>query len=326
MKRLIYVFLGVLLVVMIGVLGFVYIEHWNVFDSLYMTVITLTTTGFKEVQPLSQYGRAFTIMLLVFGFFTLAFAASMFSKMIIEGEFEEIYGRKRVEKTLKGLKSHSIICGYGKMGKIIAKDFQSQSHPFVVIEKDEKVCKELEDSGLCHVRGDAKSNDILMKAGIDRATSIIPVMDDAGNLFVTITARALNSKINIIAKINDEENRNKFMQVGANKVISPFAISSTKIVRSVLNPAIEDFHEITSGNNNFEFQIAELTIGAKSSLNGRSIAESKISKHGVIVVGLKKKDGSISFPPDSSTIIEDGDVLISIGKKNGIDRLIIESK
>lgn len=116
------------------------------------------------------------------------------------------------------------------------------------------------------------------------------------------------------------------MQVGANKVISPFTISSTKIVRSVLNPAIENFHEITSGNNNFEFQMAELTISAKSALSGKSISESKISKYGVIIVGLKKKSGVVSFPPESSTVLEDGDVLISIGKKKGIDRLILESK
>ncbi|MEI6079970.1 MAG: potassium channel protein, partial [bacterium] len=306
--------------------GYTYIEGWAPVKSLYMTVVTLTTTGFIDSQQLSVKAQLFTVCLLVSGFFALAFAVAMLSKLIIEGELEQIFGRKKVEKKLNKIKDHSIICGYGKMGKIVARDFCLRGHPFIVIEKDEKVCEELNDAGYLYVKGDAKNNETLLKAGIEKASSIIPVIDDAGNLFITITARAINSKINIIAKINEEENRSKFMQVGANKVISPFTISSTKIVRSVLNPAIENFHEITSGNNNFEFQMAELTISAKSALSGKSISESKISKYGVIIVGLKKKSGVVSFPPESSTVLEDGDVLISIGKKKGIDRLILESK
>ncbi|MCX6111810.1 MAG: potassium channel protein [Proteobacteria bacterium] len=326
MKRLIYIFIPAVILVILGIIGYIYIEKWNFVTSLYMTVVTLTTTGFIDAQHLNKEGQVFTVFLLGSGFFILAFTVAMLSKVIIEGELEQLFGRKKVEKKLKNMKSHSIICGYGKMGKIIAKDFSAKNHPFIVIEKDEKICDELNEAGYMYVKGDAKNNDALIKAGIERASSIIPVIDDAGNLFITITARCLNSKINIIAKINEEENRSKFMQVGANKVISPFAISGTKIVRSVLNPTIEDFHEITSGNNNFEFQMAELIIGSNSSLQGKSIAESKISKYGVIIVGLKKKNGTISFPPESTTLIEDGDILISIGKKKGIDKLILESK
>ena len=326
MKRLIYVFIPAAFLVMLGIIGYSYVEGWDFVTSLYMTVVTLTTTGFIDAQHLSREGQIFTVFLLGSGFFILAFAVATLSKLIIEGELEQIFGRKKVEKKLKDIKAHSIICGYGKMGKIIARDFNAKGHPFVVIEKDEKVCEQLVDAGYVYIKGDAKNNDVLIKAGVEKASSIIPVIDDAGNLFITITARCLNSKINIIAKINDEENRNKFIQVGANKVISPFTISGTKIVRSVLNPMIEDFHEITSGNNNFEFQMAELIIGAGSPLHGKSIAQSNISKHGVIIVGLKKKDGKVSFPPESSALIEEGDVLISIGKKKGIDKLILDSK
>jgi voltage-gated potassium channel len=163
MKRLLLLLLLVLVVVITGIIGYSYIEGWPFMDSFYMTIITLTTTGFNEVHQLSYVGRLFTIVILVLGISTVGFAATVFSKMIIEGEFEQIYGRKRVEKVIRNLNSHAIICGYGKTGKNIAKGFAKSKFPFVIIEGDENVIEQLEQTDYLYIKGDAIHNDVLKK-------------------------------------------------------------------------------------------------------------------------------------------------------------------
>ncbi|MBN1115161.1 MAG: potassium channel protein [Oligoflexia bacterium] len=323
MKRLICFLVALLIVLLTGVLGYHGIEGWSFLDSVYMTVITLTTTGFKEVNPLSDGGKFFTIGLLMMGLLIVTFAITKMSQMIIEGEFEQIFGRKKLEAMVQKLSSHVIICGYGKMARHIADELKAAGRAFVIIEQDENVCKILREKNLLYVKGNVNTTEGLKKAGIEKASAILPVMtDDATNLFVTISARSLNSKIKIIATVTSEENRCKFMQVGADKIISPFQLSSMRIVSSILNPTISDLLEIPSDMGGTKIQVAELAVGEKSFLLDKTIADSNIRSFGVIVAGVKKQDGTVSFPPEPRQKLENKDILIVIGEQKGVEKLI----
>ena len=188
--------------VLIGVLGFSSLEGWSLLDSLYMTIITLTTSGFNEVHPLTEGGRMFTMVILTMGVFVVAFFITMLSRMIVEGELEIIYGRKKLDKKIGKLKNHVVICGYGKMGSHVAKGFEAAKQDVVIIENDEKVCADLLENGYLYVKGDARHSDVLKKAGLAGARAIVTAMtDDADNLFSVITAKSINSDIRVISML-----------------------------------------------------------------------------------------------------------------------------
>lgn len=321
MRSLLQIVLALLILIFIGVFGFYYIENWAFLDALYMTAITLTTTGFKEVHDLSSEGRIFTMILLFIGVVFVAFAVTSISKFIIEGEFRKFFGRKKLDKILKNLKNHVIVCGYGNMGSSVVKGFIEKKTKFVVIEKESIICEKLAILGVPYVNGDSKESEVLSKAGIEKAKNLVLVMDDATNLFVTITAKSLNKNIHIVTKVSNDNMKDKFKMVGANKVIAPYDLTGNRIVRSILNPTIDAFYEITSKSTNLEFEIAELEINKDSKLKNKALVDSHIRSHGVIVIGIKKNTGELLFPPEPETVLEEDDIVLAIGSKEGIDKV-----
>jgi voltage-gated potassium channel len=321
MRSFLKISLALLVIVFIGVIGFSYIENWSFLDALYMTAITLTTTGFKEVHTLSSEGRIFTMVLLFIGVVFIAFIVTSISQFIIEGEFRKFFGRKRLDKILKNLKNHVIVCGYGNMGSSVVKGFLNKKTSFVVIEKENVICEKLADLGVPYVHGDSKESEVLLKAGIKKAKNLVLVMDDATNLFVTITAKSLNKNIHIVTKVSKDNMKDKFKMVGANKVVAPYDLTGNRIVRSILNPTIDAFYEITSKNTSLEFQIAELEINKDSKLKNKALVDSRIRSRGVIVIGIKKNTGELLFPPEPDTVLEEDDIVLAIGSKDGIDKV-----
>ncbi len=313
-KRLIFALIFITFIITVGSAGYMFIEGWNCLDALYMTVITIASVGFKEVHDLSPNGRLFTIILIISGVGSVAYALSAGAKVVLEGEFQEIFGRKRLEKIIKDLKNHYIVCGYGRMGKIICRELREKNIKYVVVEKKPDMTIERED--LLILEGDATKDEILKELGIEKAKGLISVLPtDAENLFVVLSARELNPGLFIVARAGEEGSEQKLMRAGADRVVSPYHIGGLRIAHTVLKPAVVDFIEFATKSGNIDLQMEEIAIQENSKLVGLSLDECGIGRDlGIIVVAIKKHAGDMEFNPTFRTSIKAGDTLIALGE------------
>ena len=320
-KKFILALALIFLVIAFGTAGYQLIEGWNFLDALYMTIITLTTVGYREVHELSSTGMIFTIVLLLVGVGTVLYALSAGAKLILEGELQELFGRKRLEKKIKELKGHYIVCGFGRMGKIISKELKVKNVPFVAIEKSSDAMTRTDE--LLIIAGDATNDDILKEAGIERARGLISVLPTAAeNLYVVLSARELNPDLHIVARAGEEGSENKLKRAGANKVVSPYHIGGLRIAHTVLRPAVVDFIEFATRTGNIELQMEEVTIPEGSIMEGQSLDQCGIGRElGVIIVGIKRSTGEMKFNPTSRSTIKAGDILIGLGETSKLNIL-----
>ncbi len=323
-KRLILSAVLIALIVAFGAIGYMGIEGWDFLDSLYMTIITLTTVGYKEVHDLSSGGRLFTIFLIIGGVGTVFYALSTGAKLVLEGELQELFGRRRLEKKIKELKDHYIICGYGRMGKIIGRELKVKNEKFAVIEKKPNMPQEKEDSLI--LEGDATQDEVLKDAGIERAKGLISVLPtDAENLFVVLSARGLNPGLLIVARAGEEGSEQKLLRAGADRVISPYHIGGLRIAHTVLKPAVVDFIEFATKSGNIDLQMEEITINEGSGLIGFSLDECGIGRDlGIIIVAIRRSTGEMKFNPTFRSTIKSGDTLIALGEISKLK--ILEAK
>ncbi len=306
--------------VTIGTLGYHLIEEkYTLFDALYMTVITLSTIGYGEVpHELTTKGRVFTIFLILGGVFGFAYAASEIIRAIVCGEVASILGKQKMERALAQLNDHIIVCGYGRMGRLICKEFSRLNKPYVVIDINADDLKDLQATGGLALIGDATSDDVLKQAGIERAQSLVTVMaSDADNLFTTMSARLLNTKLIIVARVEDTQSEQKLIRAGANRVVSPYVIGGTRVAHAVLKPTVVDFIELTTRTEHIELQLEEAKIEPGSSLIGVNLKDSRLrAEHRVIIVAIKKNTGHMVFNPPAETLIEAGDILVAMGSRD----------
>ena len=314
-RQLIFALSLILLVIFIGTIGYVVLEGWPLFDSLYMTVITITTVGYREVHDLSDTGKLFTIFLIVCGVGTILYTLNNAARVIIEGEFKEIFGRRKLEKTIKGLKGHYIICGYGRMGKVIGKELKEKGARFVVIEK-EALNTEIFDGDMLFVNGDATRDEILKEAGIEKAKGLISVLStDAENLYVVLSARVLNPELNIVARAGEEGSEQKLLRAGADRVVSPYHIGGLRIAHSLLKPAVVDFIEFATRSGNIDLQMEEVYVHSGSKITGMTLDECGVGRElGIIIVAIKREGGDMRFNPTFKTAFKAGDILIALGE------------
>ncbi|PLX83292.1 MAG: potassium channel protein [Desulfuromonas sp.] len=306
-----------------GTLGYTFIEGWGVFDSLYMTVITLATVGFQEIHPLTDQGKAFTILLIVFGAGIIAYAVGSLIQLMVEGQLRKLMGRKKLEKEIGKLQGHYIVCGYGRIGALICKELQTRPVPFVVVEKDPQHWEKLTRNGHLFVRGDATDDEALIAAGIRRARGVVTaVTSDTDNVYITLTARGLNPDLFILARSGEVEAEKKLLRAGASKVISPYTIGASRMAQAILRPSVVDFIEIATAGRNLELQMEEIRIAPASALKEKTLAASGIRQElGIIIVGIKKGDGKMIFNPEPGATIEPGDILITLGEPAAIEKL-----
>lgn len=303
------------LVVTFGTAGYMIIEGWSFLDSLYMTIITVATVGYREVGTPSTAGMWFTIILIISGVGTMLYALSTGAKVMLEGELREVFGRRRLEKRIKELKDHYVICGYGRMGKIIVKELRSKHVKFVVIEKNPTIHEHEREEALI-LEGDATLDDILKEAGIDKARGLITVLPtDAENLYVVLSAKGINPDLFIVARAGEEGSEQKLLRAGADRVISPYHTGGLKIAHTVLKPAVVDFIEFATKSGNIDLQIEEITVPEGSSLAGFTLDQCGIGRElGVIIVAIKRASGDMDFNPNFRTSIKPGDTLIVLGE------------
>ncbi len=308
----------------IGTLGYYVIEEkYTLFDALYMTVITLTTVGYGEVHPLTPSGRGFTILLLLVGVFSIFYTATEIVRGVVSGEVQEQLGRHRMERALAGLCGHMIVCGYGRVGRHVCREFSRQGVDFVIIDSSVETLGGFDLPHGIAVVGDATDDEVLRKAGVERARGLVTVApDDADNLYITMSARLLNQGLFIVARAEAEGAEAKLQRAGANRVVSPYSLGGSKITQAVLRPTVLDFIDLATSTAHLELQIEETRIGAGSVLAGVTLADSRLRQEvGLIVVAIKKPGGAMIYTPTPDVVMEAGDTLIALGRRAHLDRL-----
>ncbi len=310
-------------VVVFGTVGYTIIERWSILDALYMTLITLSTVGFGEVYVLSPPGKIFTIILVVVGVVGVAYTLSVVGQMVVEGELKKLLGRKKMEKGLKDLMNHYIVCGFGGVGRRIAQELSARKVPFVIIDSDPHRIEQAEKDGFLFIHGDSTADQTLLDAGIERAKALITaVANEADGVFIVLSARQLNPQLFITARAESEGGKKKLLRAGANKVISPYKIGAIRMALATLRPNLVDFMKVVTFDRDTGLTIEEIEMKPGTPLVGSTLKDCPIRKEfGIMVVGIKKIGKDVFLNPSPETKIEVGDILIVIGEKEGLERL-----
>lgn len=310
--------LGIVAVIVASTLAYRAIEGWSLLDSLYMVVITLTTVGFGEVRPLSPSGQALTMLVIVVGVSSLTYAVSTGSRMLIEGELRRVLGRRRMEREIANLEDHYIVCGYGRVGRVVCSELAEEEQPLVVVDRgDDSLFERLDRDGHLYVRGDATEESVLESANIADARGLIVVLpSEADNVYVCLLAKELRSDLYVLARSISDHGERRLRRAGADRVVSPNHIGGHRMAQAVLRPTVVQFMDIVAARQELELELDEVRISERSELAGRSIRDCDIRRrYGLIVVGVLAPDGSMRFNPDPTARIEAGSVLIMLGRQ-----------
>ena len=317
-------------ILVVAVIGYVS-AGWKLEDSIYMVIITIFGVGYGEVQPVQSLQlRALTIVVIIAGYGAVIYTVGGFMQMLIDGELNKALGARRMTRDIAQLQRHTIICGFGRMGTILARELFSAKRQFVIIDSDERRLQAAIDLGYLIVNGDATEELVLEQAGIRQASVLAVVLsEDATNVFVTITARELNSEILIIARGENPRTEKKLLGCGANSVILPTTIGATKVAQLIIRPTAETLLMSLTNRDDMKedlgqigLQFDELVVEPTSSLVNQELNTIQIrSNHGFLIVGLRHADGRLTMSPSGSTKLASGDVVIVLGRVNDIPQL-----
>lgn len=317
-----------LAVTLAGTVGFVIIEGWSVWDAFYMTMISVTTVGYREVHPTSMLGQAWTILVLVAGVTTLFYAASIVMAEIVEGEFYNRFEARRFNRMLDQLNDHFIICGYGRIGAVIADEFRRQGIPYVVVDRDpDRVHAALERGGMA-VQADASREEVLRRVGIARARGLIAAVGtDAENVYTVLTARVLSPELFIIARVESEDVESKLMRAGADRVLSPYELGGVQMAATALRPAVVDFMRLATSSERLDLAAEQVDVKANTRFVGASIRDANLRQDfGIIVVAIKRAAGHMEFNPAPEAVIGAGDQLVALGHPDQLKALETAAK
>jgi voltage-gated potassium channel len=310
-------------VMVAGVVGYMLIEKWSFLDSVYMTLITLTTVGFGEVHQLSRGGQIFTIILIIFGVGTVFYIFASINTYIFEGHVRALLEKRKLEKRIQGTKGHLILCGFGRIGSQVAQMLDDQKVPLVVVDNNPQHAELLDKAEFAYVIGEATEEETLLKAGLKRAEGLITCLPStAANLYVTMTARELKPDLFILARAEDERDEVRLRKAGADHVVQPNRLGARRMAMAVIRPTVTDFIDQTFHDPSFNLQMEELPVQPGATLKDVTLQESGIrQKLDLIVVAIKKPDGQMFYNPSPKALIEVGDTLIALGPRGNLPRL-----
>jgi voltage-gated potassium channel len=310
-KKFGFVLIGLIMLLFLGTIGFHYLENLSLIDSLYLTSSTITTVGYGDLHPQSSGGKIFSIFVMFGGIGIVIYTLTFIVNFIVEGELKNIYGGRIMESSLKKMKDHYIICGYGNVGERIAKRLkESKKFDIVVIEKNKAICDKIKLSNIPYIDGDATDEKILIAAGIPNAKGLVTtVLDDAENVYIVITARSLNPNLHIVARGSSDKVREKLYRIGANRVIMPDDIGARIMAESLTRPFIIDFMDSVTEEGDITTEFISVKIEKDSKVKGLTIKETKLGEtFGAFILYVKRGDKYLNSPR-ADTKIEEGDIL-----------------
>jgi voltage-gated potassium channel len=288
-----------------------------------MTITTVTTVGYGEIHPLSQAGMAFTSVLIICGVTYFAYLFASVARVVVGGEVREMLGRRKLEKTIKALRGHYIICGFGRIGEVVAFELAARGLPFLVIETDPGRLTRLEEAGYPYVSGSATDEGVLEEAGIREAKGVISaVRSDADNVFIVLTARGLNPDLFILSRAEEEVSRKKLLRAGADKVVLPYRLGGRRMAEAIAMPAVSDFVDLVVHGRSLELRMEEVRVPVGSRLAGQTVVDSALKANlDLLVVAIRRSSGEMLFNPQPTATIEEGDTLIVLGEQDNLKRL-----
>ncbi len=310
-KKFIFVIIAPIMLFSIATMGFHYIEQLSFVDSLYLTGSTITTVGYGDIHPQSNGGKIFSIFIMFGGIGIVLYTLTFVVNFIVEGELKKIYGGRKMEASLKKLKNHYIICGYGNVGERIAKRLRdTKKFDIIVIEKNKKTCENIQLAKIPYIEGDATDEKILMEAGIARARGLVTtILDDAENVYIVITARSINSDLHIVARGTSEKVKEKLYKIGANRVILPDDIGARIMAESLTRPYIMDFMDSMTEEGDVNSEFISFKIDKDSKVKDLTIKETKLGEnYGAFIIYIKRGNSYLNSPR-ADTKIEEGDII-----------------
>ena len=304
-------------VIVYGITGYVLIEHWNLLDAFYMTIITISTVGYKEVQPLSNTGEIFTSTLIVVGVGTMLYGFGVFAETLTDNTFVAYRREQQLERSLNQLQEHFIICGYGRIGTQIVAELEEHKVPYAVIDQTDEALVRLRNEDRLHVEGDASSEEILKLAGIERARGLISAVDsDERAVYITLAARALRPELYILSRAGRPESVRRLELAGANRVLSPYQMAGHRMAELALRPALVDvldtLHHRVSG-----IAVEEMLVKPEMVAVGKTIAEAGLlSPDAAKLLAVQRRDGTLHVNPGSDLRLEEGDLVVALGSED----------
>jgi voltage-gated potassium channel len=312
--RLPAVLLGV--VIVYGIAGYSAIEGWNLLDSFYMTIITISTVGYSELHPLSTTGRLFTSTLIVVGVGTMLYGFGVFAETLTDNTFVNYRRERQLERALNRLRDHFIICGYGRIGTQIVAEFEEHKIPYAVIDQTEEALVRLRNEDRLHVEGDASSEEILKLAGIERARGLISAVDsDERAVYITLAARALKPDLYLISRAGRPESIRRLELAGANRIISPYQMAGHRMAELAVRPALVDVLD-TLHHGMSEIAVEEMLVKRGMAAVGRTLAEAGLlGPSAAKLLALRRADGTLHVNPGPDLRLDDRDLLIALGSE-----------
>lgn len=307
-----------------GTAGYMVLEGWGFLDALYMTMITISTVGYGEVNELDTSGRLWSIALIITGASVLVYATSSFVELVLEGTIRGYFARRRMEGAIDRLNGHYILCGYGRVGRKIAQEFANEDVEFVVIDQEESEVERCLEEGYLALRGNASDNAVLEAAGIKRAKGLVAAVDsDADNLFVTFSARRINPELRIVARANSEESAAKLTQAGADRSLSPYAVEGRRLAAFAIQPEIIDFLDIVAhSKRGLKLSLEEIEVPADSPLGSSTSGRIKDAEQtGAKIVAVLDENSNLDTAPSLNDEILPGTTLIVLGTGEQVTRL-----
>jgi voltage-gated potassium channel len=322
LEKLRLAFVALVLVIIGGTAGLMWLERMTPLEALYMVVITLSTVGFGEIRQLHDDSRILVMLIIVFGVVLGGFLVTVIGQFVLEGQFKEVVSRRKMNKQLRKLSDHYIVAGFGRVGRQVVSEFKKRGVPYVVLEKRPGAVEKLIAEGHAYIEGDATDEDILRQAKIERAHTLISTLpDEAHNVYLTLTARDMAADLNIIARADFEEGEKKLLRAGANHVVIPHVIGGVRMAMASLRPNVVDFMQIAAiGEEGLSLE--ELVIPTDSVLIGRTIMESGLKNDfGVTIIGVKHRGEKMILNPEPAEVFREGDIMILIGEVTQLEQL-----
>jgi len=316
--------IAIMTVIAIGFSGFVLVAGYPMFEALYMALTTITTIGYGEVLPLSRAGRIFNIFYIVIGVGTLLVGIGVLTQAMIELELSGYFPKRRRRRMINNLKSHFIVCGYGRVGRSASEELKKSGVPLLVIDRNEERVERALQAGLLAVAADSTRDEVLRDVGIDRARGLIAALaTDADNTYLILTAKALNPLLPVATRVSEDESERKLRRAGADVVFAPYTITGQRLSQSLLKPHVNEFIDFTTGNDmGFDIRIEQVQVAERSEYVSKSLRQAQLrSELGIIVLAIRKVAGQMIFNPPADAEIGAGDYLIVMGQPAQLRRL-----